>query len=220
MTTLGSLFNKAQAVVDDAKPAVPPPTPPKTGFKIGGGSGSPAAEPESDSQGQPPPEPAPTPALGGFRIGGAAPVSRPMEAVASTESGQVASTPHPSSPAPAPVQRFADETPASQPQRVLPEDLEESVARFIDNLNHIHTLTPEPDLASNAIRGIMVELRSNPQYIKHVMPEDVRVMIQMMRETMGLAKAVKEKKASTRKKANSAELDAVMAELSDLDDLV
>jgi hypothetical protein len=213
VSTLGGLFNKAKAVETAAAPPPSPPPPPKTGFKIGGpapSTGGGTAESLAGDNVTPPPT---SPAK--FKIGGAspsgvaAPAAPPVVDTGSQAPVQL----------PAATPRFVDETPASQPQRDLPPDVSEAVARFVDNLNHIHTLTPDPDIASSAIRSIMIELKSNPQYIKHVTPSDVRVMIQMMRETMGLAKATKEKKATTRKKANSAEMDSILAELSDLDDL-
>lgn len=225
MSDLKSLFGKAKAVEDAGKPvtpAAPPATSVKPAFKIGGGGNAlPAtAKQESESGSSVPPmkassAPAPAPSLGGFKLGGKSPsVSQPAPpAESAPDSGLNQEPPEPATP------RFADETPASLPQRELPADTPEEVRRFVDNLEHLHTLAPEPELASSAIRNIMVELKSRPQYIKHVMPNDVRVMIQIMRETMGLAKAVKEKKASTRKKTASAEVAAVMAEFADLDDL-
>jgi hypothetical protein len=97
----------------------------------------------------------------------------------------------------------------------LPADLEEAVARFISNLDHLHSLAPEPELASAAISGIMIELKKNPQYIKHVMPEDVRVVVQIMRETMGLAKITKEAKVSKRRSKSAGVTEA----LQDLEDM-
>lgn len=225
MSDLKSLFGKAKAVEDAGKPVTPAAPPPsgKGIFKIGGAGSAPSVPAKQESEAEVDPidstPPTPAPSIGGFKLGGKSPsVSHPVtappaESVPAESSGQ---QPPPQEPA---TPRFADETSASAPQRELPEGTPPEVRRFVDNLAHLHTLTPEPELASSAIRNIMVELKSQPQYIKHVMPNDVRVMIQMMRETMGLAKAVKEKKATTRKKAASAEVAAVMAEFADLDDL-
>jgi hypothetical protein len=103
---------------------------------------------------------------------------------------------------------FADEIPAtSLPERVIPEDESaEQVRKFCSLLDGVHGLIPEPELASNAIRGIMVELKHNRQYIKHVQPDDVRIIVRLMRETMGIAKVAK---AATKAK-RTAKVDADM----------
>ena len=70
--------------------------------------------------------------------------------------------------------------------------------------------------AASPIRSLMIELKSQPQYIKHISDADVSVMIQMMRETMGLVRVVKEQKVAKRSAKTSANTQAVMDELADL----
>lgn len=192
MTNLGNLFGKASQLTN--------PTP------------APASSP-ADSGQIPPAKPA------GFKIGGLKPsapaapskAADPVEAAESVPQGTI--SPEPSLAAPAPA--FLDETPASAPQRTLPEDISEAAMRFVSNLDHLHTLTPEPELATSAISSIMIELRSNPQYIEHIMPEDVRVIIQMQRETMALAKITKEKKVSKRAGKSKEDTARVLKDLED-----
>lgn len=189
MANLNALFGKAQQVADaTSKPATTPA--PVAGFKLGAGRNA-------------PPNPS-TPSAN---------ASQPTAAAESNADTQAAEsvTPHAEALPPA----FPDHTPATLPQRDVPADVSESVQRFVESLNHLHTLTPEPELATSAIRGIMIELKSNPQYIKHVSPDDVRVIVQMMRETMGLAKITKEQKASKRRSSNVKVAEA-LAELDDM----
>ncbi len=214
MTALSGLFKKAAAV--ESSTVTPAPT---SGFKIGGQKPSVPAE----SAGVTTPQasvPPPAKSIGGFKIGGGGSPSPTKE-----ESIPVAETP----PAGATVEsappkvRFDDERPATAPQRELPDDVSAEVKRFVANLDNLQALAPEPELASSAIRGIMIELKHNPAYMKHVSPDDVRVMIQVMRETMGLTKATKEKAAAKRtaskNKVTSAEVQSVMDEFADLDGL-
>lgn len=219
MTALGSLFNKAKAVENSDAPRPTPPPPPKTGFRFGG-----AAAPKAQESASPPIESAPVaaapPKLGGFKIGGTSPSgsgSAVKQESVPTEQRPPATEVEPTPATP----RFPDETPATAPQRELAEDVSEEVKRFVANLDHLHTLAPEPELASSAIRNIMIELKRNAQYMKHVSDDDIRVMIQVMRETMGLTRATKEKAKAKRSagKANSVKLDEVLAELADLDGL-
>jgi hypothetical protein len=221
MSNLGSLFNKAKAVEEAGQPLIPaaPPATPRTGFKIGGASPSgqsPAATPPKQESESGQAVAAPAPAINkGFKIGGDLQAPPPKQESAPVERD---SPPAPTASAPATV-AFADETPATKPTREIAADVSAEVARFIGNLDQLHELAPEPDLASSAIRSIMIELKAQPQYIKHVSDDDVRVMIQIMRETMGLAKATKEKKVTARKSKVSADVAAVMAEFDDLDGL-
>jgi hypothetical protein len=187
MSNLGNLFGKASQITQPSSPAPAEALPPAkpAGFKIGGFKPAPTAAPSD-----------------------AAPQAKPTESVP-----QVPLSPEPELAAPTPA--FPDQTPATAPQRSLPEDISEAAARFVSNLDHLHTLTPEPELATAAISSIMIELRSNPQYINHIMPEDVRVIIQMQRETMALAKITKEKKVSKRSPKVKEDTARVLKDLED-----
>lgn len=227
MSGVGGLFKKAAAV--ESAPAA---TPAATGFKIGGGalgrtSGPAVEQGEVATPGgvQTPVAAATSPAnisaaksFGGFKIGGnnsaspALPVKQESGVEAASSPGSVTIP----TPAPAPAGPLPGETPASQPQRTIPDDVSIEVKRFIANLDHLHTLAPEPELATSAIRSIMMELKSQPQYIKHIADEDVSVMIQMMRETMGTVRVVKEQKAAKRKATVKAGVQDVLDDLADL----
>lgn len=234
MSALAGLFNKAAGVAATAPASQVPAK--SGGFKIGAGSGD-ASGPavEQGEKGETPVgaatvETSPPPAnaaaaggFGGFKIGAGSTPRLPapvQESATPASDGAQSGVPTPAASSdPAPTVQFADQTPATAPQRDLPADVSAEVKRFVENLDHLHSLTPEPELASSAIRNIMIELKRQPQYMRHVSDDDVRVMIQMMRETMGLTRATKEKKVAKRTAKTSAALQTVMDELADLDDL-
>lgn len=87
--------------------------------------------------------------------------------------------------------QFADETPALKPTREIPADLDKQSRQFIDLLDGVYDQLHDPELLGQVIPSIMVELKSNPQYKRHIADEDVRVWIRTMRESMGLAKIKK-----------------------------
>jgi hypothetical protein len=117
------------------------------------------------------------------------------------------------------VTYFADETPASKPTRELPEDLTAEQLGFIGSLDSVYEVLHDPELLGGFITNIMVELKSNPEYTKLIAPEDVRVMVRGMRESMGLARVKKQEAKAKRGGARkgSKALDADM--LADLDSL-
>lgn len=245
MTGVAGLFKKANQIAgpvsaksaghpvqgsltSDSTPQVPR----ATGFKIGG-SGRPGPveqgevvtpggvqTPVADAASPAKASPAAAKSFGGFKIGGSngasptSPAKQELGVEAASSPGSV-TDPTPA-PLPTPAGPLPGETPASAPQRTLPDDVSAEVQRFIANLDHLHTLAPEPELATSAIRSIMMELKSQPQYMKHVSDSDVSVMISMMRETMGLVRVVKEQKAAKRTAKVKAGVQDVLDDLADL----
>jgi hypothetical protein len=118
------------------------------------------------------------------------------------------------------VSYFADETPADKPTRELPEGLTKEQMGFIGTLDSVYEIIHDPDLLGGVIRNIMVELKSNPEYTKLIAPEDVRVMVRGMRESMGLARVkkteAKAKRSGGSKKSKAVDIDM----LADLDSIV
>lgn len=110
------------------------------------------------------------------------------------------------------ISGFADETPANAPTRELPEDLNKEQLDFVSMIDNVYGILHEPEMLSGVIRNIMIELQSNPQYIKLICDEDVRTWVRAMRESMGLARVKKaEKKAGTgRAKKSGKGVDADM----------
>lgn len=116
------------------------------------------------------------------------------------------------------VTYFADETPATKPTRELPEGITKEELGFVDQLDTVYDVIHDTDLLGGVIRNIMVELKSNAEYAKLMSPDDYRVMVRGMRESMGLAKVKKqESKAKRSGGKKSAQLDQDM--LADLDSL-
>jgi hypothetical protein len=115
---------------------------------------------------------------------------------------------------------FADETPAVKPTRELPADMTKEQLGFIDTVDSVYEIIHDPDLLGGVIRNIMIELKSNAEYIKLMAPEDIRTMVRGMRESMGLARVKKQetkaKRASGASKKSKALDDDILAGLDDI----
>lgn len=97
---------------------------------------------------------------------------------------------------------FLDEIDATAPERELPEDLDHQQQGFVGLLDSIYEILTEPELFAQAVRTIMSELQSHPEYEQLVGDKDVHTLIKGMRATMGLARMRKaEKKAKTSSRA-------------------
>jgi hypothetical protein len=94
--------------------------------------------------------------------------------------------------------QFDDETPATAPTRDLPPDLTKQQQQFVALINDVYTIVHDPELLGNVIRSIMIELKSNPQYMKLVAPDDVHMWVRAMRDSMGIARIKKESKGKGR----------------------
>lgn len=98
------------------------------------------------------------------------------------------------------LSQFADETPAQKPTRELSAELDKQQRQFIELIDGVYDQLHDPEFLGQVIRNIMIELKENPQYIKHICDDDVRVWIRTMRESMGLARV---KKLETKAKRGS-----------------
>jgi hypothetical protein len=96
------------------------------------------------------------------------------------------------------VSRFADETPADKPTRELPEGLTKEALGFVDMIDGVYEVMHDAELLGSVIRSIMLELKSNPEYMKLVAPDDIRAWVRGMRESMGLAKIRKQEAKAKR----------------------
>lgn len=115
---------------------------------------------------------------------------------------------------------FADETPATAPTRDLPEGLEKQQLQFVDLMDGVYSILHDPELMGNVIKSIMIELKSQPQYIKLIAPDDVRLWVRGMRDHMGLARVKKQETKAKRNGAGSKASKLVDADmLADLADL-
>jgi len=90
---------------------------------------------------------------------------------------------------------FEDEIEATAPDRDLPPELTAQQINFVEQLDGVYPLLADPELFAQSIRIIMIELQENPEYIKLVADQDVHVMIQGMRRSMGLARIKKQEKS-------------------------
>lgn len=95
---------------------------------------------------------------------------------------------------------FTDETPATMPTREIPEGVNPAeIQGFVELIDSVYALLHDAELLGQVIKQIMLELKSNPQYMRMVVREDVRTWVQAMRKNMGLARIQAEaKKAKTR----------------------
>lgn len=119
------------------------------------------------------------------------------------------------------VSGFSDETPATAPTRELPKDLPKEALQFIDLIDGVYSVLHEPDMLGGAIRNILVELKSHPEYMKLVAPEDIRAWVRGMRDSMGLARIKKQESKSKRSGGSGKKSGLVDKDmLADLDSLV
>jgi len=96
------------------------------------------------------------------------------------------------------MSQFADETPATKPTRELPEGLDKNALGFIDMIDGVYDVLHDADMMGSVIRNIIIELKSHPEYMKLVAPDDIRAWVRGMRETMGLAKIKKQESKAKR----------------------
>lgn len=189
---------------DDGKPVVdsPAPVPAAKPSLLGG------LKLKASTSTQAPASPKPT---------SAEPKSGPVDSLAALSADESTGVPTVSEIA------YADEIPAQAPERQLPEGLDEQMQGFVKSLDSIYTVMDDPELFAQMIRSIMMELQSNPQYIKLICDDDVAAMIRGMRESMGLARIKKEtakaKRAGTggaKAKKSSPKADAMLDDLAAL----
>lgn len=110
--------------------------------------------------------------------------------------------------------QFDDETPAQKPTRELPEDCDQGLRAFVELIDSVYAILDDPELLGNVIKSLMIELKSNPQYMQQVCDEDIRTWVRAMRNHMGLARLkkteAKEKRAKGGAKGKSSKVDADM----------
>jgi hypothetical protein len=93
---------------------------------------------------------------------------------------------------------FYDEIDAQAPVRELPEELTPQQKQFIESLDGIYTVLDDAEMFGQLIRNIMMELQGNPEYLKHIVDQDVHTMMRAMRNTMGLARMKKQESKAKR----------------------
>lgn len=115
---------------------------------------------------------------------------------------------------------FSDETPADKPTRELPEGLTKEAMGFVDLIDGVYEVVHEPDLMGGVIRNIIIELKDNPEYMKLVAPDDVRLWVRGMRESMGLQK-IKKTESKAKRAGGSGKKSKLIDDdmLNDLNDL-
>lgn len=115
---------------------------------------------------------------------------------------------------------FEDETPADKPTRELPEGLTKEQLGFVDLIDGVYEVLHEADLMGGVIRNIIIELKSNPEYMKLVAPQDIRTWVRGMRESMGLAK-IKKTESKVKRAGGAGSKSKLIDEdmLQDLNDL-
>jgi len=115
---------------------------------------------------------------------------------------------------------YADETPATAPTRELPEGVTKEELNFLETVDSIYNILHDPDLLGGVVRNILIELKSHPEYMRLVAPEDVRQWVRGMRESMGLAK-IKKTEAKAKRSGGSGSKSKLIDNdmLADLDAL-
>lgn len=124
-----------------------------------------------------------------------------------------------------PAKLDPEESLPSAPPRELPDNISEQQQKFVDALDGIHKAFQDPEILSNMLRTVMVELQETPELMELVEKEDLQMMVRGMRETLGYirqTKAKKKRKAGGAKKGKKNalttdeidELDALLGEKS------
>lgn len=113
------------------------------------------------------------------------------------------------------MSQFDDETPATKPTRELPADADKGLLQFIDLIDGVYGIIGDSELLGNVIRSIMIELKSNPQYMKQVSKEDIRQWVRAMRDSMGLARIKKQEKAKPRSGAAKGKSKVTDSDMAD-----
>lgn len=95
--------------------------------------------------------------------------------------------------------------------------------QFVELLDGLYGYFDDPELMRNAITSIMIELKSNPQYINEkdwdkslVKPDDIRLWLKGMRDSMGLVRIKKETAKSKRASSKASKAYDLADELADL----
>jgi len=118
------------------------------------------------------------------------------------------------------MSHFSDETPATKPTRELPEGITKETLGFIDLIDGVYDVMDDAELLGGAIRNIIIELKSHPEYMKLVAPDDIRTWVRGMRESMGLAKIrkteTKAKRAGGAGRKSKLVDEDMLADLADL----
>lgn len=79
----------------------------------------------------------------------------------------------------------------------------------------------EPTMVGQALRKIMVDLRTHPEFIEIMQPEDFGGMIRTLKESFNVAVTTKKFNARGKKSAkNSAKVDNMLNDLSDIANMV
>lgn len=110
------------------------------------------------------------------------------------------------------------------PTRELPPDLDKQGQQFVQMIDQLYNpeIVHDVELMANVIRSVMIELKTQPQYMKLIAPEDVNLWVRTMRNNMGLARIKKTEKtkrtSSGSRKSAASKVDADM--LGDLDNML
>lgn len=113
---------------------------------------------------------------------------------------------------------YADETPATAPTRDLPEELTKQQLQFVELIDNVYGVLDDPELLGNVIKGIMVELKANPQYMQMVTNTDVRTWVRVMRDSMGLAR-IKKTEVKAKRAGGGSKTSKSKTEILDMEGL-
>lgn len=139
------------------------------------------------------------PTSNGIKLGKPTPESKPFESANKMEVPALS----------------ANESPATAPARELPESMNAQQQEFLANLDQLYRPEVFGDipLVQQCIRGLVVEMRENPNYVELVHDDDRHMMIKALIETLGLAKVTKAAKKRKVKKSVAPKSTKALANL-------
>lgn len=117
-----------------------------------------------------------------------------------------------------PREMMPGEVPASSANESQPGDMDAKMQAFKALVDKVPTLFDDADLMGQALRKIMSDLQTNPEFFEMLVDENIHNMVRGFKDTMGAAqiKAQAKKKPSSRSKPSK--LDA--NDLGELDNML
>lgn len=99
------------------------------------------------------------------------------------------------------------------------DEAKSGMESFISLLDGVYEILDDPEMLGNVTRNIMMELKSNPQYMRLVADEDIQTLVRAMRASMGLARIKKTNAKAKRSGGGKSKKQVDQDMLDDLDSL-
>lgn len=91
-----------------------------------------------------------------------------------------------------------------------------SQEQFHINVKRLYENFPNKDLIAPVIKRVLIDLQAHPEFESFLAPEDIGMMVRLLRANYGAVKAVATEKKEKQKKTKQKKADAAGVDLSDL----